>query len=287
MADQGHAADLLWTSDIMLELLGPVRLVSSAGDDLTPKSRKTRALLALLALSKSPLPRSRLTDLLWGDRGEDQAKASLRQALYELRSLASRGFITADRHSIGLGPKKLPTDVAAIQQLVADKDAAGLVEGLETVERPILETLDDLTPELDDWLRDERGRVCSSIISGALALAEESLHAGDPAIARRLADQLEGLDPLNERITQVGIRADLAAGEKPAAVRRHARLAQRLKTELEIEPSSETTALLNTASVRTDRGERTALAAAPSRRRFRWLLPLAIALSVIAACRKQ
>ena len=49
MADQGAKADLLWSSDLMLGLLGPVRLVSSAGDDVTPKARKTRALLALKA----------------------------------------------------------------------------------------------------------------------------------------------------------------------------------------------------------------------------------------------
>ncbi len=80
MADQGQAADLLWSSEARLDLLGPVRLGNSAGDDLTPKARKTRALLAVLALSKGPVSRARLTDLLWGDRGEDQARASLRQA---------------------------------------------------------------------------------------------------------------------------------------------------------------------------------------------------------------
>ena len=95
MADQGSKADFLWTSDLTLGLLGPVRLVSSAGDDLTPKARKTRALLALVALSKAPIPRDRLADLLWGDRGEDQSKASLRQALYELRSLAGAGYMVS------------------------------------------------------------------------------------------------------------------------------------------------------------------------------------------------
>src|SRR3954454_3474056 len=141
MADQGHRADLLWTSDITLGLLGPVRLTNSAGDDLTPKARKTRALLALLALSKSPLSRPRLTDLLWGDRGEEQAKASHRQALYELRSLASSGYLTADRESVSLGPKKLSTDLSTIQQLIEDCDAERLAEALESIDCPILASL--------------------------------------------------------------------------------------------------------------------------------------------------
>src|ERR1044071_8003845 len=123
MADQGPKTDLLWTSDLLLGLLGPLRLVSSAGDDLTPKARKTRALLALIALSKNPVPRARLCDLLWGDRGEDQAKASLRQALYELRGLAAAGFILADRHAVGAGVKKLPTDIGLVQGLVDESNA--------------------------------------------------------------------------------------------------------------------------------------------------------------------
>src|SRR4051812_15831288 len=111
MADQGQAGDLLWSSELTLELLGPVRLGNSAGDDLTPKARKTRALLAVLALSKGTVSRLRLTELLWGDRGEEQAKASLRQALYELRGLSGRGYLSADREGVSLGPKKLSTDL--------------------------------------------------------------------------------------------------------------------------------------------------------------------------------
>src|SRR5215213_3364195 len=190
MADQGHRADLIWTSEITLGLLGPVRLASSAGDDLTPKARKTRALLALVALSKSPIPRARLTDLLWGDRGEEQAKASLRQALYQLRSLASCGYFKADRHSVGLGPKKLQSDLAHVKRLIAQEDAESLAEALETIEYPFLGTLDDLTPELDDWLRDERTRLSSSIVTGVMPLAKGALANGNAATARRLADQL-------------------------------------------------------------------------------------------------
>lgn len=115
MADQGQSAELLWSSEATLELLGAVRLGNGAGDDLTPRPRKTRALLALLALAKGPVPRSRLIDLLWGDRGEEQGKASLRQALYELRGLAGTGYLTADRESVGLGPKRLATDLQLIR----------------------------------------------------------------------------------------------------------------------------------------------------------------------------
>src|SRR3954453_3351784 len=154
MADQGHKADLLWTSELTLGLLGPVRLVSSAGDDVTPKSRKARALLALIALSKTPLSRARVSDLLWGDRGDDQARASLRQALYELRSLSAAGYVVADREAVGAGGKKLPTDIGPVQRLIEENKGDELADALDDVESPPLGGLDDVTPELDEWLRD-------------------------------------------------------------------------------------------------------------------------------------
>ena len=48
--------------------------------------KKNRALLAVLALSPGQaMTRERLASLLWGDRGEEQARNSLRQSLAVLR----------------------------------------------------------------------------------------------------------------------------------------------------------------------------------------------------------
>ena len=244
MADQGQSGELFRSSDIRLELLGPVRLGNSAGDDLTPRARKTRALLAILALSKAPLTRSRLTELLWGNRGEEQAKASLRQALYELRDLASRGFICADRETVGLGPKLLPSDLATLQRRLDERDSAGLAEALAEIGSPLLGTLDAITPEVDDWLRDERNRLSASIVERSASIAQSALDGGHAMVARQIADQLERIEPLDEQVVQLGIRADLASGDRSAASRRHARFSDRLKTQLGIETAADTDALL-------------------------------------------
>jgi len=47
MADEGKSRHNLWASEASLSLLGPLRLFGRAGEDLTPKPRKTRALLAI------------------------------------------------------------------------------------------------------------------------------------------------------------------------------------------------------------------------------------------------
>src|SRR4051812_8287358 len=72
---------------IEMRLLGPFEVRDLAGRQLTVRAKKNRALLAALALAPSQsLPRARMTSLLWSDRGDAQARSSLRQALLGLRS---------------------------------------------------------------------------------------------------------------------------------------------------------------------------------------------------------
>ncbi len=282
MADQGRSRQDIWASEAALTLLGPIRLTSKSGEDLTPKARKTRAVLAIVALSKGPLPRARLTDLLWGERGEEQAKASLRQALYELRDLSSSGLLTVSRESVELGPKRLWTDVGAIHGAV---DPVQIADQLQDIQWPLLSDLDDVTAELDEWLRSERTRVSGQIVQEGTEAAQSALASGDAATARRIADVLERLDPLDERATQVGVRSDIALGDRSGAHRRLDRLEKRLEEQLGLAPSSATRALLNeapAAKATSSATTATAPASAPHANR-RWLFAALLALLLIAA----
>ena len=282
MADEGRSRQEIWASEASLTLLGTLRLVAKTGDDWTPKPRKTRALLAIVALAKGAVTRSRLTDLLWGDRGEEQAKASLRQALYELRNLASSGLITASRDTVAIGPKRLRTDVGDIE---TSTEPSVLADALEDAEWPPLRELDDVTPELDEWLRNERVRLSALLLQKGVEAAYRATLAGEPTLARRIADSLERIDPLDERAAQAGARADIVLGDRAAAHRRIERLKKRLGDELGLEPSGETLALLAEAPAFKAKpsatGAKTASSPLPSRR---WLLPAAlIALLLVAA----
>ena len=69
-----------------LHLLGGFRLTTGQGHAIEVAAKKNRALLAILALApRRETTRDRLTGLLWSDRGEEQARSSLRQALVALR----------------------------------------------------------------------------------------------------------------------------------------------------------------------------------------------------------
>jgi TolB-like protein/DNA-binding SARP family transcriptional activator len=281
MADQGSSRTDIWASEASLSLLGPMRLTTKRGEDITPKARKTRALLAIVASARGPVSRARLTDLLWGDRGEEQAKASLRQALYELRELGTSGLITTTRESVELGPKRLWTDVGALQDT---SEAAQLADLLEGTQWPLLDDLDDVTPELDDWLRAERSRVSAQIVQQSSEAADAALERGDAASARRIADALERIDPLDERASKAGARADIALGDRSGAHRRLERLEKRLKDELGLEPSPDARALLNESSASKAGSASLAVKASTASRNVGWwLLPLLLGLLLIVA----
>jgi DNA-binding SARP family transcriptional activator len=65
---------------VKLRLIGQMEAWSNNGESILPSSRKARALLAILALSApNPVLRIRAAELLWSGRGDDEARASLRE----------------------------------------------------------------------------------------------------------------------------------------------------------------------------------------------------------------
>src|SRR3979409_202876 len=82
-------------------LVGTMRAVAPGGEDILPRSRKTRALLACLCLAQDDGgSRGRLAALLWDRSGDAQARMSLRHALSELNTIINGrvpGLIDIDR----------------------------------------------------------------------------------------------------------------------------------------------------------------------------------------------
>jgi len=134
-------------------LFGPFTVLGSDGVDLTPKSRKSRAILAMLAVApRGSRSRVWLRDKLWSDRGEDQASASLRQALLDIRtSLGPRAVqaLRADKHTVTLDLASVRVD--ALEALASERG----VEQVAATEH-FLEGIDVRDPEFEEWLTLER-----------------------------------------------------------------------------------------------------------------------------------
>src|SRR5262249_13889939 len=143
-----------------IHLLGPMRATSYLGDDILPRGKKARALLAYLCLSfGAQVPRTRLASMLWDEVSGEHAHGSLRHALSELCSamgpLADE-LISAKRSTIRLNADACWIDAPAVLESSSPdsvrNDLARLCRG------ELLEGLDDVSASFDQWLTRERIR---------------------------------------------------------------------------------------------------------------------------------
>lgn len=269
------------------QVLGGFRLTLPDGTDATPRARKTRALLAYLLLTRRACPRERLANLLWSDRADEQAKASLRQALYELRGLSSgpQPLLVVKRDEVSIRPDACDLDLDRLLALARAGETDALTGRLAEAQGALLADLDGAGRDFDEWLGWERRQVQERVLSTAVEAGEAALAAGRSAEARRLADALEGLDGLNEPAVRLGLCADRAVGDLSALRRRYDRFAHRLKDDLDAAPAPETQALLQAGRAAPEPpGAKGAAPEAMTRRRlWPWLAAGAIALAVILA----
>ena len=128
---------------LRLTIFGRFRAADALGNEIPIKSRKSRALLAYLALPPGKeRSREEVMALLWSDRGDEQARSSLRQALSGLRKELGEiavGALQITDESLALDPDLVVVEPAS--------PGDALLAGLH---------IND--PAYDEWLRDERLR---------------------------------------------------------------------------------------------------------------------------------
>src|SRR5262245_14831194 len=215
-------------SDLLqVRLLGGFELRSGHGRDAPPSGRKVRALLACLALSAGkPWPREKLMALLWSDRGEEQARASLRQALAELRrALGEPSPLRTEHDTVGLDPAMIALDAIEFERLAKaghlDK-AAALYRG------PLLDGHGVRDEAFEEWLGVERGRLHDLAVDLLDRLAASQ--TGDAAI--ETAQRLLQLDPAREETHRLLMRLYAADGQRAQALRQYQQCRETLQREL-------------------------------------------------------
>ncbi len=198
---------------------------ASSGRDVTPRGRKARAIVAYLASRPdSQVSRERIAELLWGDRGEAQARASLRQALFEIRREA-RDLVQTDRGHLWIEACRATIDEADTQWVEAFDD------------------LNHITPEFDDWLAAERSQRSQSAWNSLRIKIEKLLADGRRDEPKPLIDQMRQIDPFNEEWARLAMRTEFLAGHPAGIDRQFKEIAGTLKAELGVDPTNETRAL--------------------------------------------
>jgi DNA-binding SARP family transcriptional activator/TolB-like protein len=216
-------------------------LVDDRGRTFLPRTRKTRALIAILAMaSPKPVLRLQLASLLWSRRESEQARASLRQSVHALQDALgatwSHVFIT-DRHHLSLRGPGLDIDAASLAR--PERISA---ESLEQYEDVLLEDLNGLDPAFDRWLDDERSRflrIRRSIGESLLAQCDQ------PLAAIQAAEQLLVIDRKHEGAWRSLMRAHAERGDFAAALRSYDRCCSVLADASDRRPSPETEELID------------------------------------------
>jgi DNA-binding SARP family transcriptional activator len=109
--------------ELILKLLGGFEARTVDEATLSFPTKKTKALLAYLAAHPGKShSRSDLANLLWGNSGDEQARASLRQTLSYLRkALTPTGqeHLVVQDDLVSIDPATLQVDVATLKNLTA------------------------------------------------------------------------------------------------------------------------------------------------------------------------
>nr|WP_279614835.1 bacterial transcriptional activator domain-containing protein [Sphingomicrobium astaxanthinifaciens] len=105
------------------------------------------------------------------------------------------------------------------------------------------EDLDGLSPEFDDWLAMERGRITEMIVAETANWVKRSLAHGQGAKLVPLIRRLQRIDPLNEDFVEYAMLAEYQAGHVGGVRQRYLEFVERARHDLGVEPTKGMTAL--------------------------------------------
>ncbi len=193
--------------------MGHMAIDDSLGRVSLPRTRKARAVLAILAMaSPHPVLRLNLTALLWSQRQKEQAQASLRQALHELQDVLGPTWgrlLHAERHHLSLFGGGLSIDALNLHA-ASPRDA----DAVRQFQNPLLEDLAGLDPAFDRWLTIERERMNrAALVWGESILSDQK----DPDAALGLAEQLLTNDRGHEGVWRTVMRCYGDLGDRQSA----------------------------------------------------------------------
>lgn len=241
--DTGRIAPFRTGFPLRLRLMGQMAGSVGGNDVALPRTRKTRALLALLVLAAPrPLLRSQITALLWSTREREQARASLRQCVHEAQVFLAQlnlAELKTGRQHLQIHSDQIWVDVLALGRATsAQPEVLALLQG------GLLEDLQGLDPAFDVWLAEQERRVRESATGVAAQVLDQQTEPGAVISAAR---QLVGISPTHEAGWRRLIQAYLDSDERPAAQEAFDQCARALRDHADLTPSEGTRALLDTA----------------------------------------
>jgi len=218
--------------DVLLNLLGGFAL-TQAGVNVEPPT-SARRVVAFLALQGRRLHRLYVAGNLWPDVSESHANASLRTALWRLRSSGCDVIESGADHLAVLGHVRV--DIWDLEAQASEVLATTDVPPSQVVARFCL--AGELLPDwYDEWLLIERERFHQLRLHALETLSERLTVCGRLSEAMEAAQAAVGAEPLRESAHRALIRVYQAEGNRSEALRQYALFRGLLQEKLGIEPS--------------------------------------------------
>ena len=220
---------------LSLHTLGELKLIDAAGRELLAGRRKELVLLAYVARRRPRvLQRAELAALLWGERPELNARASLRQAILHLKRAIGTA-LHLDGESVTVDDTLVILDLTAFEAALASKRFA---EAVALWRGDFLTAAEDIGGESCRlWIEEERERLRKRLAWAFEQLVEDASRRGDHAAAANWAEQWTQALPTDERAHLQSIAALRMAGRLGDARAQHAAFRARHRDTFGCEPS--------------------------------------------------
>ncbi|MET3842807.1 BTAD domain-containing putative transcriptional regulator [Bradyrhizobium sp. OAE829] len=228
-----------------VRLLGKLSLLVN-DNEIELLSRKTKALLGYLALTEAQEEsRDRLIGLFWSESSEERARASLRQALHEIRNAflpsGFEGFHT-DKLVVALDRTQIRVDlIDVLKDAVNGSPNPVLLQQQDLIDH-ILAEVESSDPALQTWVLAKRQTIRDQLIRHLeTALRGQTKVTG---IGRDIAVAIINLDQTHEEACRYLIRAHVADGAIGSALRVYKTLWDLLEADYDVEPTQQTQDLI-------------------------------------------
>jgi DNA-binding SARP family transcriptional activator len=233
-----------------LHLLGECQLLDQhANRPVEFHTRKAKCLLGLVALwSDATMSREKLASYLWDPAPDEQARASLRQCLKEVRDLLGQDaaeIVTAERSSVRINLQHLEVDALELGRLVQAPrtDAALAMKAAQIWKGELFGDTLPSAPLFEAWVQVERSRLKAGLSALLTDHLQAQLRAQDFA-SQDIAHEVLKIEPCHELAHQFMMRYFAKRGDQAAALRQYTLLEQALADEIDSEPSIESSDLL-------------------------------------------
>lgn len=234
---------------IRLRTFGTPHVETDDGTPIEVLNRQTKRLGLLIYLASGGqrlYRRDELLALFWPESDEDCARNCLRQSLHILRTELGPEFVLGSGdQEIGVSAEHLECDTRVFVRALGGGFAEGALELYHSDFLCGFHVPD--VPDFERWVEARRQQLKNLAIAAARQLAYTAEGTQDLEGALRWWKRAAELSPFDEGVVRRIVSLLIATGNRGEAIRTLTQFENRLRSELEVEPSLETRVLLEAA----------------------------------------